>query len=153
MTEMVKSKLWSYANTCQSLNFELFTLTCLIHANDKSPGLIRLQGYRGVFFQRAFRTTETVTVRQLTPFILNCTTEMSSFFGPKLKSGLLLPRGHMLLSFCYFSWFRPSQHSHGNGNICYQVLIDDPNFGRLLVSLTVQIQFDVFLLYICHFVL
>lgn len=40
----------------------------------------------------------------------------------------------MLLSLCYFSWFRSSSHSRVNGNIGYEVFIDDANFGMLLVG-------------------
>jgi len=76
------------------------------------------------------RTTETVTVRQLVWFISNCAMEMNSFLGPKLKCIFL--KGHMLL--CLYVISLGSQHSHGNGNIGCQVLIDDTNFGRLLVG-------------------
>lgn len=129
------------ANTCQSLN-SLLSLWLALSMRMTNPGLIRPRGYRGVFYffflnQRASRTTEMVTVRQLAqcyfeivrrkwaPFCLDQNSTEWIFFPT---------RPYAILSLCYFSWFRPSQHSHGNGNIGYQVLLDDANFGRVLVG-------------------
>lgn len=125
---MVKKKAMEQriANTCQTLNFELFTvtLTCLIHANDK-PRSDKTDGYTEVsFLLRASRTTEMVTVRQ---FISNCEMEISSFFGPKL-----IRVDFSLMAICYCLYVM----SLGSGrlNIPMAMAIDDANFGRLLVG-------------------
>lgn len=119
--------------------------------------LNRLRSYPGIFLQKAFWTTELVTVRQI---IQIHATQMSSFWT-KTQRVNFFPRDCMLLS-CYFSWFRSSKHSHGNGSLGYQVLIHDANFGRLLEGSrfinslfysTPHLVKHVLLLYICHLML
>lgn len=131
-----KTKLWNRGLPILAkvwTSNSLLSLWLALSMRMTNPGLIRSWGHRGVFyFQKASRTTEMVTVRQLFHFILN---ENELLFWTKtLQRGFFSPKGRMLLSLCYFSWFRPSQHSHGNGNIGYPVHIDDANFGRLLVG-------------------
>lgn len=118
-----------------------------------NPGLSRL-GYQGDLFyaERASRTMEMVTVRQL---ISNCAMKRAPFFGPKLNSGFFPTRPCAIV--CVISL------GSGRLSIPMSMATHVVKFTETMQTLACywwdhcsvihSLLFDVFLLYICHFIL
>lgn len=120
MTEIVSGKIYGTGRLpvlakVWTLNSSLWLALSMRMTTPRSDQAVGLTEASSCL--RASRTTETVTDRQTVFWIVR--QKWAPFLDQNSTKWIFFPQGHMLLSLCSFSWFRPSKHSHGNGNIDY----------------------------------
>lgn len=119
-------------------NFEPWTLhfdlTCLaLPMRMTNPGRIGAQGYQ----VRASRTTEALTVKTAASVHLELWRRNELLFWTKIVDFPTWP------CFIVSVLFPLVQHSHGDGNLGHEDVMDDANFGRLLVGSLILHSFSL----------